>query len=90
MEVIKQPLEDRVATYHQRQRFFAGEYVYSDVDLHKLLKGEDAYGALPAKVSQQVLRMVDKSWKAYFASLKEWHRPVHIEHGNGLGVTDAA
>lgn len=63
-----------LATYHQRQRFFAGEYVYSYVDLHKLLKGEDAYGALPAKVSQQVLRMVDKAWKAYFASAKEWRK----------------
>lgn len=63
-----------LATYHQRQRFFAGEYVYSYVDLHKLLKGEDAYSALPAKVSQQVLRMVDRSWKGYFASLKEWRK----------------
>lgn len=63
-----------LATYHQRQRLFAGEYVYSYVDLHKLLKSEDAYGALPAKVSQQVLRMVDKAWKSYFASLKEWRK----------------
>lgn len=63
-----------LATYHQRQRYFAGEYVYSYVDLHKLLKSEEAYGALPAKVSQQVLRLVDKSWKAYFASRKEWYK----------------
>ena len=42
------------------------------MDLDKLLRGGNAYKALPAKVSQQVLRMVDKSWKAHFKALASW------------------
>lgn len=63
-----------LATYHQRQRLFGGEYVHSYADLCMFLKVEDAYRSLPAQVSQQVLRMVDVSWRAYFASLKSWRK----------------
>ena len=40
--------------------------------MHDRMKAHEAYKALPAKVSQQVLRMLDKNWKSYFASWKEY------------------
>lgn len=32
------------------------------------MKGHEAYKALPAKVAQQVLRLLDKHWQSYFAA----------------------
>lgn len=63
-----------LATYYQRQRFFAGEYAHNYVDLYNLLKTEDAFGALPAKVAQQTLKLVDKCWKGYYAAVKEYRK----------------
>lgn len=37
------------------------------------MKGHEAYRALPAKVAQQVLRLLDKNWQSYFAAC-EAHR----------------
>ena len=37
-----------------------------------LLKSHNDYLALPAKVSQQVLKLVDKAWKSYFQALSVW------------------
>lgn len=63
-----------LATYHQRQRFFAGERVCSYVDLYNLLKAEDAFKAIPAKVAQQTLKLVDKCWKSYYAAVNEFRK----------------
>ena len=32
----------------------------------------DEYKALPAKVAQQVLRVLDKNWQSFFAAIREW------------------
>lgn len=38
-----------------------------------LQKTKDVYYyALPTKISQQVLKLVDKNWKSFFASIKDW------------------
>jgi len=37
------------------------------------MRGHEAYKALPAKVAQWVLRMLDKNWQSFFAALAAWH-----------------
>jgi len=43
-------------------------------DLQKQLQNEKQsdYTALPAKVSQQVLMLLDKNWKSFFTAIKVW------------------
>src|SRR5262245_55901908 len=36
------------------------------------MKAHQAYQALPRKVSQQVLRMLDKNWQGFFAAMKAY------------------
>lgn len=40
--------------------------------MDKLIKPCLEYKALPAKVAQQVLKLLDKSWKGYFAAIAEY------------------
>jgi putative transposase len=40
--------------------------------LDKLFQQSKEYKSLPAKVAQQTLKLLDKSWKGYFAALKEY------------------
>jgi putative transposase len=37
-----------------------------------MLKDKEAYKKLPSQTSQQILRLVDKNWKSFFNSLKNW------------------
>src|SRR3989449_11568293 len=61
------------ALYEIRQAFiFEGKYLsYEEMD--KRMKSHEAYKALPAKVAQQVLRLLDKNWKAFRAGLSAWY-----------------
>ncbi|MBO0779214.1 MAG: transposase [Ktedonobacteraceae bacterium] len=54
------------ANYEIRQAFiFQGKYLnYST--LQKRMQCHEAYKALPAKVAQQVLMLLDKNWESYF------------------------
>src|SRR6266849_10442555 len=54
------------ANYEIRQAFFHdGTYLnYSEMD--KRMQPHEAYQALPAKVSQQILLLLDKNWTAFF------------------------
>ena len=36
------------------------------------MKDHEAYKALPAKVAQQVLRVLEKNWQSFFAALQAW------------------
>ena len=38
----------------------------------QLMKSHPAYQALPAKVSQQILMILDKNWQAFFAAVKAY------------------
>jgi putative transposase len=62
------------ATYIMRQSFFA--WGKSNVpqynSLYHMMKDLDLYKALPAKVSQQVLRMVAQNWTSFFAASLEY------------------
>jgi len=39
-----------------------------------LMKSHPAYQALPAKVSQQILMILDKNWQAFFEALKAYNK----------------
>ena len=54
-----------LANYHIRQEFFKTGKILSYPKLDKLLQSTDAYKALPAKVSQQVLMILARNWKAF-------------------------
>ena len=50
---------------------------YGDLDLILKRKGTDPsenYKQLPAATSQQILRLLDKSWASFFRAIKEWKK----------------
>jgi putative transposase len=60
------------ALYEIRQAFIF-EHRYLDYyAVYALMKRHDAYRALPTKVAQQVLRLLDKNWKSYFAACEAY------------------
>src|SRR4030042_6085179 len=50
------------------------EEILWDSDLKWMLKGTDAFKALPSAVSQEILKFLSKSWKGYFKALKEYKK----------------
>jgi putative transposase len=46
-------------------------------DLKKILKSDENYKSLPAKVSSLVLMKLDKNWKSFFKSIKDWKKNPH-------------
>jgi putative transposase len=60
------------ANYLVRQSFIFADIYLNYYDLSARLKHTEAYQALPRKVSQQVLRMLDKNWQAFFAAMKAY------------------
>ncbi len=57
------------ANYEIRQSYiFTGKYLnYNEMD--RRMQSHEAYKALPAKVSQQVLKQLDHDWDAFFKAL---------------------
>jgi IS605 OrfB family transposase len=62
------------ALYLSRQAYFKGEKLPSMTDLHHQLKMGVDYKALPAKVSQLVLKQVEKTFKSFLAANKEYKK----------------
>lgn len=62
------------ANYRIRQHWFQNQKYLNYNTLQKQLQNEqvECYTALPAKVSQQVLRSLESNWKSFFAALKEY------------------
>ena len=60
------------ANYQYRQFFFNLEEFINYYDLQVILKEKECYKQLPAQTSQQILDLVMKNWKSYWASLKEY------------------
>ncbi|HEY4036695.1 MAG TPA: transposase [Ktedonobacteraceae bacterium] len=60
------------ALYEIRQHFiFAGKYLnYKQMD--KIMQKHAAYRMLPSKVSQQVLKLLDKNWISFFEALRAY------------------
>ena len=66
------------ANYHIRQNFIKnGEYLnYNKIDkLMKIEENEKDYrNMVSARVAQQCLRLLDKNWKSFFASIKDYNK----------------
>ncbi|MFA5730773.1 MAG: transposase [Acidithiobacillus sp.] len=60
------------ALFQYRQFFFNLEEFLNYYDLQIILKKYDCYKQLPAQTAQQILDLVMKNWKSYWASLKEY------------------
>ena len=60
------------ALYEIRQEYINNKKYLNYYDIEKLCKTEKwiDYEALPRKVSQQTLKLLDKNWKSFFALLK--------------------
>lgn len=58
--------------YAVRQSFIFQNVWLRYSDLAGQFKSHEAFKALPAKVAQWTIKMLDKSWKSFFAAIKEW------------------
>lgn len=61
-----------LALYHMRQSFIHQGTSIGYAEVYHLVKTSDAYCALLGKVSNDVLRLLDKNWKSYFAACKAY------------------
>lgn len=67
------------ALFIQRQAFFDSSYYMNYFELDKLTKITSSllyknFHLLPSMVAQQTLRVLDKNWKAYFESIKDYKK----------------
>lgn len=64
------------ANYNVRQALFYGGHkaIPSYETLYHLMKATQEYKALPAKVAQQVLRLLSNNWKSFKAALVEYEQ----------------
>ncbi len=60
------------ALYEIRQAFIHHRVYLTYEQIYHLMKSHEAYKALPAKVAQQVLRLLDKNWKSYREACEAW------------------
>jgi len=60
------------ANYVVRQSFIHEGLYLNYHEMHRRMKDHEAYKALPAKVAQWVLRLLDKHWQSFFAALAAW------------------
>jgi len=64
------------ANFIMRHEFIKNRKAVSYGDLDKILKADEAYPdyrAMPtAQSAQQVLRLLEKNWKSFFKSIKDW------------------
>jgi len=60
------------ATYHFRQAYIHEGIWLSYAEVFHWIKHLDCYQALPGKVSNSILILIDKNWRAFRNGLKEW------------------
>ncbi|PHX53732.1 transposase [Tychonema bourrellyi FEM_GT703] len=60
------------ANYVIRQSFVYGWGYINYNEMNRLMKSHSAYKELPAKVSQQILMILDKNWKSFFEAVKAY------------------
>ena len=61
------------ANYQVRKSFIFDKNYLGYNQLYHLVKSTPDYKAIPAKVSQQVLKLLDKNWKSFFAANKAYN-----------------
>ena len=62
------------ANYVIRQSFVYGWGYINYNEMNRLMKSHEAYQAMPAKVSQQILMLLDKNWKSFFEAVKVYKK----------------
>src|SRR6266567_8223029 len=59
--------------YEIRQAFFTDNTYLNYNEMQRRMQSHEAYKALPAKVSQQILMVLDRNWrKGFFEALKAY------------------
>src|SRR4028119_951564 len=58
------------ANYVIRQSFVYGWSYINYNEMNSLMKSHQAYKALLAKISKQILMILDKNWKSFFEAVK--------------------
>jgi putative transposase len=62
------------ANYLVRQSFIHEGVYLNYHEMHERMKDHEAYNALPAKVGQWVLRLLDQNWQSYFVACAVWQK----------------
>lgn len=62
-----------LALYEIRQSYIREGSYLSCVEVYHRVKHSEAYQALPRKVSNDILRQLDKAWRSCRAAMKEWY-----------------
>jgi putative transposase len=62
------------ANYLVRQAFIHERVYLDNSKVYHLIKSHEAYKALPAKVSNQVLIQLHKAWVAFFEAMEAWRQ----------------
>jgi putative transposase len=60
------------ANYLVRQSFIFEQRYLGYIEIYHQVKQTDAYTALPRKVSNEILRQLDKNWRAFFAACEAY------------------
>src|SRR5260370_22264203 len=60
------------ANYAVRQSFIREGVYLNYHEMHRRMKDHEAYQALPAKVAQWGLRLLDKNWRSFFEARSAW------------------
>jgi len=61
------------ANYIVKQEFIKNRMWVRYYELYDLVKNTPEYKSLPAKTSQQILKLLDKNWKSFFKSINDWN-----------------
>src|SRR5579885_796532 len=61
------------ANYEYRQAFIHEGRYLTYPEVQKRMQSHEAYKALPAKVSQQILMVLDKNWKGFREGIKAYY-----------------
>ena len=62
------------ANYQIRQEFIHNGKWLRYKDVFNLVKNGDDYKNLGSNLGQQTLRLLDKNWTSFFASIKDWKK----------------
>lgn len=69
------------ALYEVRKTFIFQHIYLNYTEMDKRMQSHEAYRALPAKVAQQVLKLLDENWQSFFEAIKTWRE--HPERFQG-------
>src|SRR6266568_97937 len=58
--------------YEMRQAFFTDGIYLNYHEIQRRMQSHEAYKTLPAKVSQQILMVLERNWTSFFEALKAY------------------